>query len=97
MNHKEIECLVTDEVRKQLEQDKLAEQFLTPEQLCERWHLTMRCLEKWRVEGKPPVYMKIQGGERAKIRYPLHIKNGVLDVERQWIRTSTTDPGGGSE
>ena len=54
----------------------------------------MRCVEKWRLKGKYPAYMKIQGGhQKTGIRYPLNIKNGILEVEERWLRSSTTDGG----
>lgn len=37
--------------------------------------------------------MKVQASKKAIIRYPLHGTDGVLDVERKWLRSSTTDQG----
>lgn len=89
----ELEKLVASTVKEQLKRSGVGEAFLTPEQLCERWQVTTKALEKWRLEGKPPVYLKVQGTRCAVIRYPLHAENGVLDVERKWLRSSTTDTG----
>jgi hypothetical protein len=93
VNKKDLECLIADAVKKQLEQVVGAEKYLTPEQLCERWKVSMRCLEKWRLEGKLPVYMKVQGSQKAIIRYPLHEENGVLALEKQWLKPSTPNRG----
>jgi hypothetical protein len=89
----EIAKLVADTVKEQMKRNGVGEAYLTPEQLCERWQVTTKALEKWRLEGKPPVYLKVQGTRCAVIRYPLHGENGVLDVERKWLRSSTTDTG----
>lgn len=93
MNRKDLESLIAETVKEQLEQAGSNKKFLTPEELSERWGVTMRCLEKWRLQGKPPVYMKIQGSEKGSIRYPLYVKDGVLDAEAKWLRSSTTDVG----
>lgn len=89
----ELEQLVANTVKEQLKRNGVGESYLTPEQLCERWQVTTKALEKWRLEGKPPVYLKVQGTRCAVIRYPLHGENGVLDVERKWLRSSTSDTG----
>ena len=93
MKLKDLESQIAEIVKEQLEQSGSNRKFLTPEGLCARWGITMRCLEKWRLIGKPPTYMKIQGSEKGSIRYPLNAKDGVLDVETRWLRSSTTDRG----
>lgn len=91
MQQLEIKKLVAECVHKEIERlGGMNVKFLTPEQLCERWQVTMKSLEKWRLQGKPPVFMKVQASKKAHIRYPLHVPNGVLDVEKQWLRNSTT-------
>lgn len=90
MNREQLENLIAEAVKKQLEQASGTEKFLTPEQLCERWKVSMRCLEKWRLEGKPPAYMKVQKSQRAIIRYPLHTEGGILDIEHQWLQQPST-------
>lgn len=89
----EINKLVAEAVKEQLKRNGAGESYLTPEQLCERWQVSMKALEKWRLEGKPPLYLKVQGTRCAIIRYPLHGDNGVLDLERKWLRSSTSDTG----
>ena len=93
MNRNDLECLIAEIVKKQLEKTTGEEKFITPEQLCERWQVSMRCLEKWRLQGKHPAYMKVQGGHKTITRYPLYGENGVLDVENQWLRNSTPKKG----
>lgn len=90
----DIAQLVADTVKEQMKRSGLGESYLTPKQLCERWQIKDKALEKWRFEGKPPIYMKVQASKKAIIRYPLYGENGVLDVEQKWLRLSTTDPGG---
>ena len=93
INEKRLQCLIENTVQNHLKSMGLSIQHITPEQLCERWQVTMKTLEKWRLQGKPPVYLKLQGGQKSIIRYPLHTENGVLDVESKWLRSSTTDTG----
>lgn len=93
MNIKEIQCVVNNEIQKETASTGQSELYLTPQQLCDRWCIKMKTLEKWRLEGKPPMYMKMQASLRAIIRYPLHGTNGVLDVEAKWLRSSTSDSG----
>lgn len=94
MNREQLESIISETVKKQLEQAAATEIFLTPEQLCERWKVSMRCLEKWRLEGKPPAYMKVQKSQRAIIRYPLHGEGGIIDIERTWLQAVTPRKGG---
>ena len=89
----EINRLVADTIKEQLKRSGISETYLTPEQLCERWQISSKALEKWRLEGKPPIYMKVQASKKAIIRYPLQGENAVLDVERRWLRSSTSDVG----
>ncbi len=92
--NKELEQLISEGIRHQLKELGYSDKFLTPEQLCDRWRITLKALEKWRFEGKPPIYMKVQASKKAIIRYPLHGENAVLDVEQKWLRNSTSDTGG---
>lgn len=46
--------------------------FLTPSDLAERWHVEIKTLSNWRVQGKGPAYMKLGGGNNnTKVLYPL--------------------------
>jgi len=92
-NKQELEAFISESVREQLKRQGYGETYLTPEQLCERWKVTPKALEKWRLEGKPPIFMKVQASKKAIIRYPLQGENGVLDVEQKWLRNSTSDTG----
>jgi hypothetical protein len=87
----ELKQHIVETIKEQLKRAGIGESYLTPEQLCERWQVSMKAIEKWRLEGKPPTYLKVQGTRCAVIRYPLHGDNGVLDVERKWLRTATTN------
>jgi len=93
LNEKKLQGLIEEAVQNHLKSMGVSVKHITSEQLCERWQITMKTLEKWRLQGKPPVYIKLQGGQKSIIRYPLHAENGVLDVESKWLRSSTTDTG----
>ena len=54
--------------------------FLTPQELADRWKVTVRTLEKWRVTGRGPNWNKLEG----VVRYPL---DSVWRFER--ARTQT--------
>ena len=43
------------------------DQFLTPAELAKRWRVHVNSVAPWRMEGKPPDYIKING----KILYKL--------------------------
>lgn len=90
---KKLEALILEGIRAHMQQSGHNENYLTPKQLCDRWQIKDKALEKWRFEGKPPIYMKVQASKKAIIRYPLHGENGVLDVEQKWLRNSTSDTG----
>lgn len=91
VDKKIIKHLVTEVIENEIESEKPEERYLTPEQLCDRWQITLRTLDAWRLRGKSPIFLKIQGGVRSHVRYPLYAKGGILDVEAQWLRGSTTD------
>lgn len=45
-------------------------QFLTPDELAERWKISVRTIENWRSNNKGPKYVQI-GGPNGKVRYLL--------------------------
>jgi predicted site-specific integrase-resolvase len=45
----------------------MEEKLLTPEELAERWSISLQTLCNWRSLGKPPAFIKIGGS----IRYSL--------------------------
>ena len=65
-------------------------QHLTERQLAEAWNMSVRTLQRWRVEGKGPPFVRIG---RA-VRYP---KDKAEDFLRQSLRRSTSDQGGTRE
>lgn len=64
--------------------------FLRPDMLAKRWGLSLSCLGNWRYLGGGPFYMKTGPGLKAKVRYPMLGKNGVLDFEAQRLFNSTS-------
>ncbi len=63
------------------------ETFLTEQQLACRWNLSVKALQKWRLQGGGPEYCKI--GKRL-VRYPL---SSVLRFETATKRAHTADCG----
>ena len=59
--------------------------FLNPSELAERWHLSVKTLERWRSEGSGPVYLKLHG----KVLYRL---SDVEDHETRYARRGTGVP-----
>jgi len=45
--------------------------FLTTEQLAERWNMKVETLEIWRQREKGPNFVKLTDGKRPSIRYPI--------------------------
>jgi len=72
MKNEEIKNLVKNLVKAEIKKLGFDERYISPEELSERWNISVRTLEDWRLKGKPPVFMKIQGSHRAKIAYPLN-------------------------
>jgi hypothetical protein len=64
--------------------------FMRPETLAKRWELSISCLNNWRFTGGGPLYMKTGPGPKAKVRYPMLGRHGVLDFEQQHLFRSTT-------
>lgn len=67
--------------------DPSSRQFLNPFELANRWGLSAKTLQRWRFEGRGPVFAKM--GKR--VSYPLHGKDGVLDYENRIIYCSTSE------
>lgn len=42
-------------------QANLNNSFFTPQQLAQRWHISEKTLERWRMHGTGPLYYKIGG------------------------------------
>lgn len=57
--------------------------FLNPCEFAERWHRSVKTLERWRSEGSGPVYLKLHG----KVLYRLS------DVEAYETRYARCSPG----
>lgn len=64
--------------------------FMRPDILAKRWELSISCLNNWRFTGGGPLYMKTGPGPKAKVRYPMLGRHGVLDFEQQHLFRSTT-------
>jgi predicted site-specific integrase-resolvase len=58
---------------------------LTQRELAERWQVSEACLERWRTEGRGPVYMKLIG----RVVYRLE---DIEAFERESLRASTSKP-----
>ena len=43
------------------------ETLLTPEELAQRWSVSVKTLAKWRYEGSGPPYLKIVGQARYRL------------------------------
>ena len=63
-------------------QNPTTPQFLTPRALAERWHVSEKTLERWRMHGTGPAYCKIGG----RVLYALA---QVQDHERRRLRAAT--------
>ncbi len=63
-----IEKLIQQRIADELLKQRSSGLYLTPEQLSERWQISLKALDKWRLKGKPPKYMKIQGGHKSAKR-----------------------------
>lgn len=46
-------------------------QFLTTDQLADRWGLSASRIKQWRVDGKGPSFVRLGDGPKAPVRYRL--------------------------
>jgi len=61
-------------------------EFLTTEQLAERWNMEVGTLEIWRQRKKGPNWVKLTDGKRPSIRYPIetiHAYEATHTIEAQ--------------
>lgn len=58
-------------------------EFLTPQQLAERWSMSVGTLQNWRVKGKGPRYIKLGKGRAGKVLYRL---DDIVELENQSYR-----------
>jgi hypothetical protein len=59
---------------------------LTEQELAQRWNMSPRSLQQWRLRGQGPKYLKLG----SAIRYPL---DWVEAFEAANARSNTSDPG----
>lgn len=65
--------------------------YIKPDDLANRWQMSISCLNAWRINAVGPVYMKTGPGSKANVRYPMLGKHGVLEFERTHHFASTQD------
>lgn len=53
----------------------MANVFLTPVELAQRWKMSIHTLTNWRVQKVGPVYVKMGSGPKGKVLYRL------IDIE----------------
>lgn len=62
--------------------------LLTQEQVAKQWGLSAKALEKWRVEGKEPKYIKLGNGKKSVVRYR---RQDIMNFVSNHTYCSTTD------
>lgn len=60
---------------------------LRERELAERWGVSPRTLQRWRLCGDGPTYAKFG----RSVSYPLHGPGGVLDWETRFLYRSTSE------
>lgn len=63
-------------------------EFLTTEQLAERWSMKVETLEIWRQRKKGPNFVKLTDGKRPSIRYPIetiHAYEATHTIQAQTV------------
>ncbi len=60
-------------------------EILTPQQLAERWSMSVGTLQNWRLKGKGPSYIKLGEGRATKVLYRL---DDIVEFENQTIINS---------
>lgn len=61
-------------------------EILTPQQLAERWSMSVGTLQNWRVKGKGPRYIKLGEGRATKVLYRL---DDIIEFENQSYREAS--------
>ena len=61
--------------------------FLSESELANRWGLSPKTLQRWRVQGMGPLFAKFS----KKVSYPLEGQGGVLDWEQRILYRSTSE------
>lgn len=69
---------------------KTQPRFLNQRDLADRWQVAEKSLERWRYEGKPPIFTKING----KVLYAME---DIEDLEQISRRQNTGDLPGDDE
>lgn len=67
----------------------MSNQRLTQRELADRWQISEACLERWRTDGRGPVFLKLVG----RVVYRLE---DVEAFETQSLRVSTSRPAVGA-
>ncbi|MDX2074086.1 MAG: hypothetical protein SFX19_06960 [Alphaproteobacteria bacterium] len=62
--------------------------LLTQDQVAKQWGLSAKALEKWRVEGKEPKYIKLGNGKKSVVRYR---RQDIMNFVSNHTYCSTTD------
>lgn len=44
--------------------------YLTPEELAQRWNVTVKTLANWRSKKQGPSYLKLGGKRNTRVMYP---------------------------
>lgn len=82
--------MMSEESRHKRERNPVAPQangmpkFLTEEQLAERWVISPKALQKWRLTGEGPIFVKIG----SRVRYSI---DEIEKFEACAVRRSTSD------
>ena len=64
--------------------------YLSELELASRWGLSPKTLQRWRAEGRGPLFAKFS----RKVAYPLEGEGGVLDWESKVLYRSTSERAG---
>jgi len=61
--------------------------FLSENELANRWGLSPKTLQRWRVQGTGPLFAKFS----KKVSYPIEGQGGILDWEQRTLYWSTSE------
>jgi len=77
----------TENNKSKTAQSKNPDELMTPQQVANELGITTKALEKWRINGDGPVYVKLGNAPRAHVRYKRQV---IEDYVASFTREHTS-------
>ncbi len=67
------------------------QKYLTPLEVASKLVIKESLLSNWRLRGNGPAYVKLGGGKKGLIRYPLYGESGLINYMEKHTKNSTSN------